>query len=48
MTVTYPLMPIRVQIWRLACGNAICVLLNPDGTWRVPPFMLYKDRRMNP
>lgn len=32
-----------VQIWRLDSGNAICVLLNRDGTWRVPPFMLYKE-----
>lgn len=24
-------------------GNAICVLLNRDGTWSTPPFMLYAD-----
>lgn len=34
-------MRIRVQIWHLSGGNAICVLLNRDGTWRVPPFMLF-------
>ena len=31
----------RISIWHLQSGNAICVLLNRDGTWRVPPFMLY-------
>lgn len=36
-------MTTRVRIWRLYGGNAICVLLNRDGTWRTPPFMLYKE-----
>ena len=36
-------MSIRVQLWHLSGGNAICVLLNRDGTWRVPPFMLFCD-----
>lgn len=36
-------MTTRIQIWHLRSGNAICVISNLDGTWRVPPFMLYAD-----
>lgn len=39
------MMTTRCKIWHLRSGNAICILLNRDGTWRVPPFMLYKDIR---
>lgn len=37
-------MTTRVRIWHLTGGNAICVLLNRDGTWRTPPFMLYAEQ----
>lgn len=40
------MMTTRVQIIRLrTSGNAICILINRDGTWRTPPFMLYAAPR---
>lgn len=33
----------RVELFHTFGGNAVCYVYNKDGTYRIPPFMLYRD-----
>ncbi len=38
----------RVELFHTFGGNAVCYVYNKDGTYRIPPFMLYRDAGQAP